>query len=254
MPFTKAPGDVEPTRPLREPWTPPARRRSPATIAAIALLLATTLTAASAIRLDDPADRELFRQWFTFLAEEQFFREPDALPREVNDCAALVRYAYRESLRRHDGAWAASLGLKAVPPLGSLRQWTYPFGPTRRGLFFTDATGSIAEFADARTLMRFNAFKVAASLEAARPGDLLFFHQSDQRFPFHVMIFLGRSQFENARDNYVVYHTGPEGRSPGEIRRPTLDELRRHPNPQWRPISGNAHFLGVFRWKILGDS
>jgi len=227
-----------------------------------AVLLAVTVccfswcaaSAAVRIRLDDPADREVFRQWFTFLAEDQFYRPPAALPREISDCAGLVRYAYRESLRRHDGPWAASLGLQSVLPLGSVRQWNYPFGPGKRGLFVVDDGGAMAEFADAQTLMRLNAFRIGATLDAARPGDLLFFRQTGQRLPFHVMIFLGRSHFEQGRLNYVVYHTGPDGNAPGEVRRPSVGELRGHPNPQWRPLDGNPHFLGVFRWNILGDS
>ena len=53
------------------------------------------------LRLHDPADRIAFRRWFTFLAEAQYFRGR-ALPAEIDDCAALLRFAYREALRPHD--------------------------------------------------------------------------------------------------------------------------------------------------------
>lgn len=194
-------------------------------------------------RLADPADRATFRGWFTFLAELQFLREPGQLPREVADCAGLVRFAYRESLRRHDGRWAEELALPDVPPLGSVRQFNYPFGS---GLFQIGG-GRWAEFADAQTLLRFNTFRVSRQLDAAQPADLLFFHQADQRFPFHVMAFLGGAQ------RHIVYHTGPEGDSPGEVRRPSAAQLLQHPSPQWRPHAGNPNFLGVFRWHILRD-
>lgn len=216
--------------------------------------MALAVTAAEGrVRLDDPADRTTFRQWFTFLAEESYFRDPAALPREVNDCAALVRYSYRESLRKHDGRWAASLGLTTVPPFDSVRGLSYPFPARQAGLFYTNAGGAMAEFADAQTLLRHNTQRLSRDLEAAQPGDLLFFHQPAQRFPFHVMIYLGASHFDDSRQAYIVYHTGPIGAEPGEIRRPSTDELRRHPNPQWRPNAGNPYYLGVFRWNLLAD-
>jgi uncharacterized protein YfaT (DUF1175 family) len=51
-----------------------------------------------------------------------------------------------------------------------------------------------------------------------------------------------------------VYHTGLLGGGPGEIRRPTVEELLRHPSPRWRPNVGNGNFLGVYRWNILRES
>ena len=50
---------------------------------------------------------------------------------------------------------------------------------------------------------------------------------------------------------WAVYHTGPSGKEPGEIRRPTVAALLNHPEPQWRPNAANTHFLGVYRWNIL---
>src|SRR5438270_266504 len=59
-------------------------------------------------------DAAAFRQWFTFLAEVQYYRSD--LPREIDDCAALIRYACREALSRHDDAWAARVKLPLLPP------------------------------------------------------------------------------------------------------------------------------------------
>jgi uncharacterized protein YfaT (DUF1175 family) len=47
-------------------------------------------------------DAAAFRQWFTFLAESQFYRKTSDLPKEIDDCAALLRFAYREALREHN--------------------------------------------------------------------------------------------------------------------------------------------------------
>ena len=69
--------------------------------------------------------------------------------------------------------------------------------------------------------------------------------------PFHSMIYLGASQVGKDAERYLVYHTGPDSDSPGEIRRPTTDELRRFPEPQWRPLPDNPRFLGVYRWNTL---
>ena len=213
------------------------------------------------LRLGDPSDRRAFVGWFTFLAELQFFRAPAELPTEVSDCAALVRFAYREALRRHTGAWANQMQLPDVPPLGSLTKYNYPFTPLKAALFrvtpgaFTEAdlaNASFAEFADARTLLERNTFLVTRAVDAAQPGDLLFFHQPSQRFPYHVMIYVGlASRVRGDTGPFVVYHTGPDSKSPGEVRRPTIRELFAHPNPQWRPHDGNHSFLGVFRWNIL---
>ena len=214
------------------------------------------------LRLTSSADRDAFRRWFTFLAEVHFFRAPERLPPDVKDCAALLRFAYRESLRRHDGEWATSLALDIVPPAADLDAYSYPFTPLKGSLFrirpgrFSEAdlsSGAFAEFADAETLMHRNTWRVSRDIAEARPGDLLFFRQLEQRMPFHAMIYLGPSQFEPSAESYIVYHTGPDGTDPGEIRRPSVADLMRHPKPQWRPVVGNPNFLGVYRWNILVD-
>jgi len=94
---------------------------------------------------------------------------------------------------------------------------------------------------------------VSRSLLRAAPGDLIFYKQASDHMPFHSMIVLGKSQIEKSGNTrYVIYHTGPTGKDPGEIRRLTLDELMHFPEPQWRPLETNPSFLGVFRWNILG--
>ncbi|MEK7407620.1 MAG: DUF1175 family protein [Acidobacteriota bacterium] len=212
------------------------------------------------LRLDDEADRRAFTRWFTFLAEAQFFARPEDLPREIGDCAALVRFAYREALREHDGAWASALNLPAAPPGPGVRKYRYPFTPLGPRLFriapgpFTPldlANGAFAEYADALTLVRRNCHFVSRDVRRANPGDLLFYRQLEHDLPNHVMIFLGPSPLDPGPADFVVYHTGPAGKTRGEIRRPSLEELQRHPEPRWRPAAGNQNFAGVFRWNIL---
>ena len=78
------------------------------------------------LRLADSADRHAFRAWFTLLAESQYFRETK-LPSEIQDCASLLRYSYREALRRHDSAWATSASLVITAAPGEVRQYHYPY-------------------------------------------------------------------------------------------------------------------------------
>jgi hypothetical protein len=204
------------------------------------------------------ADADSFRHWFTFLAESQYFA--DAAQPDVTDCAALLRFAFRESLRKHDGAWAAEMHLARLPGSADIRKPSYPYSPLHAAIFrvrpgsYSDAdatNGTFAEFADADTLRRLNTYFVSRSIDQARDGDLLFYRQPDQRSPYHAMIFLERSRFDGTAEPLVVYHTGAIAGTAGEVRRPTLRELLRHPEPRWRPLPENPTFLGVYRWKIL---
>ncbi|MCX6629557.1 MAG: DUF1175 domain-containing protein [Candidatus Solibacter sp.] len=212
------------------------------------------------LRLDDPDDRQAFSRWFTFLAETQYFEAAERRPIEIVDCAALIRYAYREALRAHDGNWATEARLPLVPGISSTTKYQYPYTPLGADLFrvksggFQPAdltTGGFAQFADAKTLQLRNTHFVTRDLNRAQPGDLLFYRQDNEHMAFHSMICLGPSQIAKGADRYLVYHTGPDAESPGEIRRPTLDELLHFPDPDWRPLPDNPRFLGVYRWNIL---
>ena len=212
------------------------------------------------LRLDDPDDQRAFRRWFTFLAEAQYFQPAERRPAEIADCAALIRYAYREALRAHDGNWATEAHLPVVPGIPAVTKYQYPYTPLGADFFRVKpggfqladlTTGAFAQFADAKTLELRNTHFVTRDLDRAQPGDLLFYRQSSEHMPFHSMIYLGASQISKDAGRYLVYHTGPDAAGPGEIRRPTLDELRRFPETDWRPLPDNPRFLGVFRWNIL---
>lgn len=214
------------------------------------------------LRLDH-ADGEAFRRWFTFLAEAQQFRPAEELPAEINDCAALLRFAYREALREHTSEWASGLRLDGLPPGAPVGKYTYPYTPLAASLFRVepgryradDASGrAFAQFADAETLRQLNTHFISRDLRDALPGDLLFFRQLEQDLPYHVMIYLGPSQFEESPEPFIIYHTGPLEGGKGEIRRPSVEELMRHPSPRWRPQAGNPNFLGVYRWNILREA
>jgi len=160
-------------------------------------------------RLEHPADRAAFRRFFVEIAESQYENGPAP---EVGDCAALLRFAYREALRA---------ARAKIPPL------------------FETAAGP-RHFADAKTLQTRNCDFVDRDWRAGAPADLLFYLNLDQNRPYHAMALT---------NGHAIYHTGGK---PGEIRRPALAELALHPEPRWRPARGNPNFLGVYRWRILG--
>ncbi len=210
------------------------------------------------LRLDSAADRQSFRRWFTAIAEHE--AAVDKLPVEINDCAALLRFSYREAMRHHDSTWANDFAFGDHPAAADIAKYSYPYTPvgphlfrTREGRFepadLTD--GTFAEFADAKTLIVANAHFVSRDVHAALPGDLLFYRQFEQSSPFHSMIFLGHRDGAN---DWVVYHTGSDGKWPGEIRRVTLASLLHHPDARWRPEIANRNFLGVYRWNILREA
>jgi hypothetical protein len=207
------------------------------------------------LRLHDEADRQAFRAWFAAIAENVADLPAEKVPAEVNDCSALLRYAYREALRNHDDRWLQDAQWEGAPG-PSVRQYHYPQTPLRAALFRTtpekfelhDLTdGSFGQFADARTLMQRNTHFVSRNVRVAQKGDLFFYRQLEQNSPYHSMIVTG----DNA--DWVVYDTGPIGKGKGEVRRVSMADLLHHPDTRWRPVAGNSNFMGVYRWNILRE-
>ena len=200
------------------------------------------------VRLADEGDRAAFRSWFVLLADAQFeTRAP-----EVIDCAALVRFAFREALRAHTPEWARRVVLTFTPTFPDVR--SAPPVTASGWPLFRVASGPetrYAEFADARTLVQLNARPLGRATSALRPGDLLYFRQPSQAQPDHLMVFVGKSVFDSGPVDWVVYHTGPLDGGPGEVRKVRLRDLAQHPSPRWRPLTSNPQFVGVFRLAIL---
>jgi uncharacterized protein len=220
------------------------------------------------LRLDSASDQETFRRWFALIAEFQALRPKEAVPAEIIDCAALLRYSYRNALVEHTDSWRRESQIAPPSALPEIRKYHYPFTPLRAAFFRVRPgafapedlkNGAFAEFADAKTLKGFNAYFVSRDIAAARPGDLLFYRQLGADASFHSMVFIGRSQWipesgDSNANEFVVYHTGPIGKEAGEMRMMRLADLLQHPSPQWRPVAGNANFLGVYRWNILRET
>ena len=207
-------------------------------------------------------DRESFRRWFTAIAEIQFYQLSEQWKHEQRDCAGLVRFAMREALRKHDRAWFQRMGPAYEPVARDVRGFNLDANQLGEKVFRADfgsyrdddqRAGKFSEFADARTLKNFNVEFVGRDRREAQPGDLLFYYQPwVQKFPYHVMIFLGSPRTApNGQSDWVVYHTGSTATDDGTVKKVELSVLDEHPDPRWRPIERNKNFLGFFRLKIL---
>ena len=214
------------------------------------------------IELRSFQDRDSFRRWFTAIAETQFYQLSDQWHPEQRDCAGLARFAIREALRHHDRIWFQKMGPAYQTVAPDVKGFDLDHNPFGEKIFRTDF-GSFAEtdirndrfseFADARTLKSFNVTFVSRDRREAQPGDLLFYYQPwVQKFPFHVMIFLGEAHIASkGEQDWVVYHTGSSPTDDGTVKKVELSVLDHHPDPRWRPVERNKNFLGFYRLKIL---
>jgi uncharacterized protein len=207
-------------------------------------------------------DRDSFRRWFTTIAETQFYELSDQWNADQRDCAGLARFAIREALRHHDRPWFQKMGPAYQTVAQDVKSFDLDHNPFGEKIFRTDfgsyaetdiRNGRFSEFADARTLKSFNVVFVSRDRHEAQPGDLLFYYQPwVQKFPFHVMIFLGQAHVApNGAQDWVVYHTGSSPTDKGTVKKVQLSVLDHHPDPRWRPVESNRNFLGFFRLKIL---
>jgi len=214
------------------------------------------------IELRSFQDRDSFRRWFTAIAETQFYQLSDAWTAEQRDCAGLARFAMREALRHHDRLWFQKMGPAYQTVAPDVKSFDLDHNPFGEKIFRTDfgsfsdtdlRNGRFSEFADARTLKNFNVVFVSRDRREAQPGDLLFYYQPwVQKFPYHVMIFLGQAHIAgNGTQDWVVYHTGSSPTDEGTVKKVELSVLDHHPDPRWRPVERNKNFLGFYRLKIL---
>ena len=191
----------------------------------------------------------------------QFYKLSDQWNPEQRDCAGLVRFAWREALRPHDRPWFQRMGENYDPVAPDLNfkyrhttSWKTLSHRIRHLQSMQISPTANSPNLPTRKLSRCSTAEfVGRNREQAKPGDLLFFHQPwVQKFPFHVMIFIGEARVasEGAHD-WVVYHTGASPDDEGTVKKVRLAVLDGHPEKRWRPVSTNPNFLGFYRLKIL---
>lgn len=192
------------------------------------------------LRLSDASDREAFRQWFVLIADYQAMRPAPQVPKEIADCASLLRYAYREALKKHDAEWLKGTGMEVRALPEEIEAWHYPDTPLGAGLFRVtpgpfergdEGTGAFAPFADAKTLVERNAYLVSRNVWQAQPGDLLFYRQFGQSSPWLSMIVT-----RVGGDAAVVYDTGAD-QTP---QRPIPGNPDQSHRAQEGPVSGES--------------
>ena len=166
------------------------------------------------------------------MAESRYYTHKRV--REITDCAALVRWSFREALMPHDTAWARSTKLPIFPAMPSVQDASW--------------TGELGQ-ADASALHHSQTWFVSRDVRSALPGDLLFFEAASDSAE-HVMIYIGASQILPSSGKWVVY-LADRGR---EVEKVTVDSLLSPVYGDWRPGAENPRFLGVWRFNLLRDA
>ncbi len=211
-------------------------------------------------QLSGEQDKERFREWFASIAEAQYYQTSDLWHKEQQDCGGLIRFAYREALKRHDRGWLGHFKFLTEPGIGDVEAFNYPAMPllglalfrTKPGAFrpedLADSTFSI--FCEAKYLPAYNCAALGYNERSVRKGDLLFFfHYDDPEMPYHGIIFTGASP--EGEEDWLAYHTGPVEGTKGIVKKVRLRDLKQHPEEKWRPLQSNKYFLGYYRWRIV---
>ncbi len=215
--------------------------------------------------LSSESDRTAFRRWFTTIALSQMTHVDDGW--HDRDCAGLLRYCYREALKKHDSMWLSGRKWLVTAGIPDVRKYNYPRVPLVGTRLFNAGSRGDSTRSEVRTATdagpdrvystrTFSTFAEAARLkdnslefltrvpDEAIPGDVMvYLNDTESDWPYHMMIYLG--------GGVAVYHTGPDGDNPGRVKRLTLSELAAHPNARWHPVEQNRYFLGFYRWRIL---
>lgn len=193
-------------------------------------------------------DAERFRNWFVRIAESQFVKPNSYWNPNERDCAGLIRYSFREALKKHDLDWFLQSGISLDKNFPDITSYSYPNVPFLGEKIFKQKKGSALDlasfgnFANAETLFRFNTIFISKNIVEAKRGDLLFFeNRGEIRFPFHSMIVSDVA----GNEPFVIYHTG-DGNILKRVPISYLSSSR-----IFRISSENPHFMGLYRFSIL---
>ncbi|WP_448523886.1 DUF1175 domain-containing protein [Pseudothermotoga sp.] len=202
----------------------------------------------------DREDSERFRNWFVWIALSTLANDSILWSQKERDCAGFVRYCAREALRRHDEWWLRTTKYSG-PTFEDVQKYNYPNLPLVGEKMFRIVKGrfesekDFSYFATARILVEYSLRFVTKDVRKARAGDILvFFHPQDFEFPYHLMVYAGEILTKD--EAWLVYHTGPIGDGPGELRLVRLKELMDY-DPTWWPTEDNQNFLGFYSFRFL---
>lgn len=159
---------------------------------------------------------EFSRIRLTRLALEQSENISPAWDPSQRDCAGFVRFLFRQAVAQGPHIWK-------------------------------DKNGSATPYLRGQELISSNFSKV--DLSEIATGDVLVYERHGQKVEdtWHLMVVL-KAPAAFAKKTLVIYHNGEHGPK-GEIRKVWLEDLITSPWTEWRPLSGNANFHGVYRWK-----
>ena len=212
------------------------------------------------LRLDDARDRQPSAAGSPSSPRRNISRHPNPRPAEIDDCAALIRYAYREALRAHDSAWAATARLPLVPAFDSVGKYEYPYTPLGAALFRVRAGPFRAVRSRGwrlrpirrrpNTLASQYPFrKPRSSARRARRSALFSPGLSDRHaFPQHDLP--GRKQIATTAAATSCTTPGPKERTRRDPP-PHPARAAAFPGAAMAAHLDNPSFLGVYRWNIL---
>ncbi|WP_305081932.1 DUF1175 family protein [Oceanotoga teriensis] len=189
-------------------------------------------------------DSENFNNWFNSIIIN-IANNNMKLPENYADCAGLIRFAYKESLKKHDSKWLLEKGYKGII-YEDINKYNYPEIPNI-GTNIFKSEDNWTNFVSARILIEKNMKYIGKDINKAESGNILYFiHPEDINFPYHVMIYI-----KNYGEDFLIYHTGPvDNDNLGEIRVVKLEEIKLS-DPTWMPIKENGYFRGIFKFQIL---
>ncbi|MES0492075.1 MAG: DUF1175 family protein, partial [Leptospirales bacterium] len=142
--------------------------------------------------LNNQEDRKKFTDWFVRIAEAQYLKKNYAWNKNERDCSGLIRYAYREALKKHDEKWQQKYGILLDKNLPDVQKFNYPDVPVLKQNLFKISNDdaktktSFSAYADAEHLVKYNTKFISKNIEHARKGDLLFFFdENNVEYPYH---------------------------------------------------------------------
>ncbi len=172
-------------------------------------------------------DKEIIREKFISSLLEIYFKKDN----QINDCADFIRKALLNALNKIN---IKSLNINKRKP----------FLVKEKDKFF------YSSFADVKNLILYNTIFLGKNKNKIdlKSGDILFFYNPKQKFPYHSMVYIKIKDEE-----FLIYHTGPVENKKGELRLIKYNLIFKHPESLWFPIPSNENFLGFFRLKLFED-